>query len=273
VKRTVPRACLIALLLVCPAWSQSRGRSGVDRFPPAPVFREPGSVIRLFSPNIWIDFNPKGRRVILRAEVCLREGMLEEFLCLRRTKEHESVVSADISAIMFHAALLAAGANPGHPAQFDPDNEFKPPEGQKLKIEVEWKEGNTYKRISAKQWVRHVDSKKPMQADWVFAGSQWVVNPVTKQKYYLGNDGDIISVANFAGSIVDVAMKSSSSNESLVFEANTEAIPPLGTEVFVIITPVKSKKKPARKSTSDNCRQYGRGTVTVRFDNRRVHGS
>jgi len=220
--------------------------------PAAPVFSEPGAVVRLFAPNIWIDFNPRGRRVIVRAEVCLRAGMLEEFMCLRGTKEHESVVSADISAIMFHAALLAAGARPGHPAQFNDKTGFKPPTGQPLRILVEWKADDAYKRLSAKQWVRQVKGKKPMSVDWVFAGSQWIVNPITKQKYYLGSDGDVISVSNFAGSIVDVAIRSSSSNEALLFEANTEKIPPIGTEVFVIISPKKTKAGARRAAAKAN---------------------
>ncbi len=232
---SVWRQLFAALVLVAPPAGGPSQQAG--KLPDAPVFSERGAVVRLFAPNIWIDFHPRGRRVVVRAEVCLRAGVLEEFMCLRGTKEHESILAADISAIMFHAALLASGAEPGHPAQFDEKSGFKPPTGQPLQILVEWKAKEGYERLSAKEWVRHVKSKKPMSADWVFAGSQWIVNPLTKQKYYLGSDGDVISVANFAGSIIDVAMRSSSANETLLFEANTERIPPVGTEVFVIISP------------------------------------
>src|SRR5436309_1994120 len=41
----------------------------------------------------------KTRRVLVAAEVCLREGPLEVFLCKKGTKEHESIVRTDIDAL------------------------------------------------------------------------------------------------------------------------------------------------------------------------------
>ena len=38
------------------------------------------------------------RRVLVNAEVCLREGQLELFLCRKQTKEHEAILAADVDA-------------------------------------------------------------------------------------------------------------------------------------------------------------------------------
>jgi uncharacterized small protein (DUF1192 family) len=45
---------------------------------------------------VWADRDNK--RIILVGEVCKREGLLEMFACLRRTKEHESIVVVDTTA-------------------------------------------------------------------------------------------------------------------------------------------------------------------------------
>ncbi len=226
--------------------------------PPSPAFHEPGARLvpgeTLFQgmrgQNIWVDFNPKGRRVIVRGYVCLRTGQLEEFLCRKGTKEHESIVAADIHPRLLHAALLAAGAESGSVAQFEP--KFLPATGELIEVSVEWSESGKTKRLRAQEWIRDFHSGKPLAADWVFAGSQELEDPITKQKYYLANDGDVISVSNFASSLIDLALESSNANAEHLFEAFTERIPPEQTELFVILKPVPPKKaaEPAAGPTS-----------------------
>ena len=93
------------------------------------------------------------RRLLLKGEVCLREGVLEMFLCGKQTKEHESIVSLDAKAAVIHAGLLALGAKPGKPVQFQP--EFVAPQGPKLDIFVSWKDASgKLQRQRAQKWVR-----------------------------------------------------------------------------------------------------------------------
>ena len=181
----------------------------------------------------------------MRGKVSLREGVLEELLCRKRTKEHESIISADIDARQLHAALLIAGARAGSPVQFRP--EFKPPTGQKVGIWVEWNYQGKSKRVKAQDWIRNVQTKKVMSHDWVFAGSRIVQSPDTKSSYYLANDGDVISVANFVGSMLDLDVESSSSNQDILFEAFTQRIPPVDTEVFVVLQPISTGQGNAKK--------------------------
>ena len=70
-------------------------------------------------------------------------------------------------------------------------------------------------------------------------------NPITAEPYYLGNEGDLISVANFAGSIVDLAIESSATDVDHLFEAFTERIPPVDTEVVVILKPISRVREKA----------------------------
>ncbi|MGE3314690.1 MAG: YdjY domain-containing protein [Planctomycetaceae bacterium] len=96
----------------------------------------------------------KKKRLLLKTKVVLREGLLEMFCCIDRTKEHESIVSVDAKAYVVHSGLLAIGAKPGAPVSFMPS--YKPPSGQKIDVFVTWKDakGQT-QRVAGQSWVRH----------------------------------------------------------------------------------------------------------------------
>src|SRR5436309_2787591 len=61
--------------------------------------------------NIILEVLPdKTKLVLIKSEVCLREGLLEQLLTRKRTKEHEAILAADIDARDLHLALTFAGA-------------------------------------------------------------------------------------------------------------------------------------------------------------------
>jgi hypothetical protein len=95
----------------------------------------------------------KRKRVLLKTQVALREGSLEQLCCLKQTKEHESILSLDAKAYVVHTALVAIGTKPGAPVKFNPD--FQPPSGQKIEIFVSWAdEKEKVHRVPAQQWIR-----------------------------------------------------------------------------------------------------------------------
>ena len=53
-------------------------------------------------------------------------------------------------------------------------------------------------------------------------------------------------VANFGSAILDLPMASSADDADRAFVTNTEKIPPLGTEVFVILGPRPAKANEKR---------------------------
>lgn len=88
---------------------------------------------------------------------------------------------------------------------------------------------------------------RPMKAHWVFAGSGFFVDQQTGQKHYQAEGGDLICVANFPSAMLDVDMQSSASGEdNLLFEAWTERIPPIDTEVTVELIPAPKEKEKAK---------------------------
>lgn len=84
---------------------------------------------------------------------------------------------------------------------------------------------------------------RQMEARWVFAGSEFFVDEQTGDKFYMAESGDLICVANFPSATIDVAVASTASGEeNLLYEAWTERVPPLDTEVTIELIPVKDEE-------------------------------
>lgn len=71
-----------------------------------------------------------------------------------------------------------------------------------------------------------------MHVDWVFCGSQMIVDENSGRERYLAEGGDLICVANFASATIDISAPSSATNQQLLYEAFTERLP-RDTEVTV----------------------------------------
>lgn len=199
--------------------------------------------------RVWVDREKK--LVYVDGYVSLREGMLEMFACPTGTKEHESVVAVVSSAQVVHACLLAVGAEPGTPVQFRP--EFKAPTGTIIDIEVRWRdEEEQWHSLPAQQWVRNVRTEKPMEHPWVFAGSQFYKDEETGDQIYMAEAGDLICVSNFSTATLDIPTESSQVNAGLMFEANAEKIPPLGTPVRLVLKPRTEDGKPVKEGAEKN---------------------
>jgi hypothetical protein len=186
------------------------------------------------------------RQVVIRAAVCLREGPLELLLCRKQTKEHEAILHADVNAKDIHAALEVCRAKPGSPVKYTDDLKIIPPHGTTIRIELQYeKEPGKWETVDARTWIRQARTGKELDRDWVFAGSALWSDPDDPEKkvYYLANNGNVISVANFNDALLDLPIPSSQANAELIFECWTERIPPIGTTVYVVLIPVLNSPK------------------------------
>jgi hypothetical protein len=197
----------------------------------------------LVAKNIFLEVRGKERRVLVSAEVCLREGQLELLMCRKQTKEHEAILTADVDARKIHEALLLAGATEGSPVRYVPN--YRPATGTKIRVSLQYRDkDNKLVTVPARSWVKNANTGKELDSDWVFAGSHLVTNPLDpEKKRYLANDGDLICVSNFETALLDLPINSPKDNADLVFVAFTEHIPPLGTKVVVILEPIPEAKK------------------------------
>jgi hypothetical protein len=230
----------MAVLLVLPA--QARPGSHSQK---AGESIQPDASWRSMGRSLW--FDPKEKRVYLRARVVLREGALEHLMCSKGTKEHEAILATDALPNQIHTVLLLTGAESGKPVQFFP--KFEAPTGSAIAIELSWMRDGTAQKQDARKWIK-TDKNLPLERDWVFAGSQLYDDVITKKKRYAADDGDLITVANFASAILDLPIESSANDADRAFNANTEMIPPLGTDVLVALYPrPKPAPKPAASTT------------------------
>jgi hypothetical protein len=216
-----------------------------ERDDPTPKPKEPPPETKkvLVAPNIHLEIQGQRRRVLVGAQVCLREGQLELFMCRKNTKEHEAILDADVYAREVHKALLLAGATEGSPVRYRP--KYKPASGSTVKVSVLYQDKGRLITVPAQSWVKNAKTGKALDSNWVFAGSALVDNPLDpgKPKHYLANDGDMICLSNFETAMLDVPFESSKDNADLTFVAFTDRIPALGTKVVVALEPVPDAKK------------------------------
>ena len=114
----------------------------------------------------WID--KKNRQIVLIGSSCKANYPLE-FFATYPDRGYESVVVIYTKPSLVHAGLLVLGAKPGKPVQYKP--KFVPASGTEVAIDVAWKGGWKTPKMPAQQWIRDVKTKKPLEVNWVFAGS------------------------------------------------------------------------------------------------------
>jgi hypothetical protein len=194
--------------------------------------------------HVFLEVQGKQRRVLLNTYVCLREGPLEQLLTRKERKEHEAILAFDGDARDIHKALLLTGARAGSPVRFQP--KYVPADGQTVKVTLRYEQDGKQFTVPAQRWVRNAKTGKDLDANWVFAGSRLVDNPLDPKAppLYLANDGDVICVSNFEGALLDLPINSPKDWEAgRFFEAHTDRIPPKDTKVAIILEPVPEKSK------------------------------
>jgi hypothetical protein len=234
-------------LLLALATAGCEGERTPPAAPPPPKGAEPSprasAKFVAAGRKVSLEVEGKHRRVLVNAVVCLREGMLEQLMCRRGTKEHEAVLSADADARDIHKALLITGAKPGSTVRYEP--RFQAPTGTPIRVTLRYSNDGKEATVPAQQWVRNVKTHQALDQDWVFAGSVFIPNPIAKDQRpeYAANGGEVICVSNFEGAMLDLPISSSKDNSELSFEAFTEHIPSLGTKVVVILEPIAAERK------------------------------
>lgn len=178
------------------------------------------------------------REVRVRCQALRVEMPLEFFCVLAGTADHEAVLRTVVKPSAIHAALLGLDLEPGHPLRFEPDRkQWIAPTGPPLRIEVEWEQDGQTIRRRAGELMRNMKTGQIMPpGHWVFSGSALGPNG----EYGADFTGQLVSIVNFEYTTIDVPRVASNANETLEWETNHERMPPEGTAVWMIITPVEA---------------------------------
>jgi len=235
------RRCLaLAAVVALGTWACAKDDRPPAQTQPASTAPAPG---QLEFPHLHVDLVQ--RRVVLDAETCRPDYLLEFLLCRQDTKEYESVVRTAARGADLHAALLALGLTPGKPARWSSavaPATFLPPAGPELTVQFQWTDQAGAHQVDAGDWLDSPQAKgKAPPRKWVFIGSE--VLPDGPYWADLPSEGGIISVANVASAVIDVPFESSSTMEQRDYVPNRQAMPPPGTAVKMIITPLPGAER------------------------------
>ena len=210
--------------------------------------------------HLWID--RAAGNVILDGYVTMRRGVLEMFACPMGSKEHESVVATLAKPSQVHAALLAVGASPGTPVQFNP--KFVPATGQLIRVWVCWRDSDgKFHAVDARRWIQQTQTDQSMAAEWVFAGSGFWKDPSDGREYYQADSGDMICVSNFSTAMIDISIASSAESGQLMFQPSTDDIPKRGTPVRLVLVPIPD---PIDSDDKDKLRRHEEETKRKKTD-------
>ncbi len=184
-----------------------------------------------FAPGVRIDWQQ--RRVEVDAEVVLREGMLELLACSPNTKEHESILRVHARPLHIYQAMGLIGLEPGTPARYhEKQRRMLPPEGESVLLHVRYRQAGTPRVIPIERWL--LDAKRqrpPDKVRWLFTGSR----TFDGGRFGADLDGTVVGVVDFDTSLITADGLHSADNELLWLEANTKAIPPVGTRCTLLI--------------------------------------
>ena len=179
----------------------------------------------------FIQIDRQAKEVRVEGIVSPRMETLELFACGNGVREHEAVVSIKARPRDVNIALIMLGDPPGHSALWTKEGQFLPPYGPIYRVFVEYQLDGKAKRVEAHEWLKDATTGKPPKPmTWVFAGGE-----MRKGHFIPDYEGTVVCLANFQAPILDVPFESSAKNTDLMFTANAEVIPQVGTPLTLIL--------------------------------------
>ena len=248
-------AWLAYALALPPLAAQQAGPASPAASGPASVPASAGATLKL--KHLTLD--RAKRQIVIDAEVCYNPGPLEVLLCKSGTKDYESILRTQALPSDIHAALLALDLCPGKPARMSRADtqpaKALPPDGAKVSVTLRWKDKDEKpQEAPAGAWLILAKQKGAVPKDWVFVGS----DVLPGGRYWADQDGDIVSLSNFASTVIDVPFESTAENANLEFTANEKAIPPKGTAVEVVLQVAAGGPTAAAARTLVEIDRFGR---------------
>jgi hypothetical protein len=182
-----------------------------------------------------------GTQVEVQGQVSCRQGWLEQFVCGRGSREHESLVVIDAPPSVIHAALLAAGLVPGSPGAWRANAaggvDAVQPSGDAVEVLVRWRQDGLDRIETIQAWAEWVrGGGVAAEPEFVFAGSR--LDPAPAGAVYAADrSGSVVGLVTFGDEVV--AMRQVVPDQVDVappaWRARTSVIPLEGHPVTVIL--------------------------------------
>ena len=129
--------------------------------------------------------------------------------------------------------------DPGHPPSWDElRGEYGPPAGDLVDISCEWNLNGRHHSVTASTFLREIEyARLLIPRPWVFAGSL----RLRDGSLAADRSGVGIALVDFPDSLLSLSRRFPSRYGELWAEANTPAIPPIGTSVRLILRPAQPR--------------------------------
>ncbi len=189
-----------------------------------------------------IILDPKSREIRIPTQVNMQDGLLEFLLVHQNGKTHESLLLTDISPTHLNLAftllryppsreLYALPNDHGGASNNYPDVPAEIKSAARIRIDAEWLDGETTRRIPVNEWIQHTVKTTAMPAGpWVYGASEF-----HDGKYAPELSGDIIAIFLSAAAIVNYP--GDDNRDDTVWVSFPKRVPPKGTAVTLIISP------------------------------------
>lgn len=192
-----------------------------------------------------IKINAATREVRIPTKVELKKAPLEYLLVHETGKTHETVLTTGINPMAVQVALLLANYQPATEGMLAkvPEKERpttwkeeppKTPGGNRLKIDVEWKEGEQTKKAPLVDFVQFGDTGKPPQDlnYWIFNGS------FMDERGFVGElEGSIIALWLDRAALINSPAEGAWRDDLWI--SLPKNIPEIGTPVTLVISPIQ----------------------------------
>ncbi|HAI13962.1 MAG TPA: hypothetical protein DCM28_19820 [Phycisphaerales bacterium] len=196
-------------------------------------------------PGLVIDH--KNGYLDISGKVVLRDGdWLELLLCTPGTREHESILSTAARPSHIHLGLIMLGLKPGKPMTAQKVGEelkITQASGPLISVDLIYIEDDKQQIVNANKWIYNKNTGNDLPDNlWLFAGSSFI-KAHDQNIYRADANGSVITLVHFGDDMLARQTQVNSRNDNGQWQARTKNIPPLGTNVTIRLTPIKTDQK------------------------------
>ncbi len=191
--------------------------------------------IKIFADQKRIEVSGEASKELGRYEQL--KGAIEYLACAEGGKTYESILILHCKPTEFYEALMKIGLKPGSPAYDDESGNHVMPEGDKVRIFVEWEDPKgKLARFRAEDLIYNKKTEKPMEhVSWLFVGSQFMEDPVTEEQVLQAElTGSIVSTHHGDQTVILQNPLPEATDES-IYSVNSKLAPKPGSQVKLIV--------------------------------------
>ncbi len=194
-----------------------------------------------------VNFDSKTREIRFPASINMTQDLLEFLIVHKNGKIHESLLKTEISPTDLNVAFNLLRYKPSAELYVEPSSPDDPTakfpavpedvkEAARIRIEVEWMDGKSLRKVPINEWVQHSSNGSTMPAGpWVYGGSE-----VTDGKFQAETTGDIAAIYLSRSALINFPGKDN--QDDTVWFVYPKRVPALDSPVTVIISPFQPEK-------------------------------